>query len=321
MVKDIMRTIEDRTTKEEVEVNVGRLLSIDSLLRNMEEDFGMQDLICKKLREVSKMLSNRTVTSVSEMLNVNCFPILESVISLRPEDWKRDHGSFDFDYTKENTIRPELLKYRKGDNTALRRLSEVSDSIVFHTLLFFHGKDSFYSVDERVREERLSAYQFLIDNMPLSQDAYRLLEHIKRWEIYDSFVTNGSKYCRTKPPFTEKQVEDLLIQSWETSSIGNRYIFVDNQVQMPDGDVLDILAVDKETGQDVIIEIKVDGRNPYKQLRSYNFHFDNKAKMVALTISEVVNKKDGIEYLTFKDVMDSKTYRTLTSESPSNATS
>lgn len=78
------------------------------------------------------------------------------------------------------------------------------------------------------------------------------------------------------------------------------YNFKGSEVGINDGDRVDILAEEKMTKRPVIMELKVSPISAHKQLRSYNFNFNNEAILVNLTPVDVPAKKhvDGIIYKT-----------------------
>lgn len=80
------------------------------------------------------------------------------------------------------------------------------------------------------------------------------------------------------------------------------YEFVGSEVRTTDmADRIDILAKCKDTNRDVIIELKTGKKSAHKQLRSYAYEFDNPI-LVNISEEEVINKRDGIKYLTFNEI-------------------
>lgn len=80
------------------------------------------------------------------------------------------------------------------------------------------------------------------------------------------------------------------------------YTIIGNEVVTDDGaDRIDILAKCNKTGRDVIIELKIGGKSAHKQLRSYAYEFENPI-LINLSEDDVNNKRDGITYLTYKEL-------------------
>lgn len=75
------------------------------------------------------------------------------------------------------------------------------------------------------------------------------------------------------------------------------YTFIKSEYVLPDGDKVDILAKEKTTGRDVIIELKAVNKSAHKQLRSYAVHFKNPI-LINVTPGKVKNKVKGIMYVT-----------------------
>ncbi len=122
---------------------------------------------------------------------------------------------------------------------------------------------------------------------------YHTLTRLAEAHIYDlSVVLRGD----SKSPYKESDLEDKLIKNWDSIDVLDCYNFVDNQYKLPDLDLIDVLAKEKTTGRDVIIELKKGNKNGYKQLRAYSYFFKNP---ILVNISEypVISKKEGIVYI------------------------
>lgn len=117
-------------------------------------------------------------------------------------------------------------------------------------------------------------------------------------ELASVWVTsNGNE---RKSHSSEAYYHNYIVENF--SACFPAYNFVNNEVVTSDGaDRIDILAKCKETNRDVIIELKVGSKSAHKQLRSYAYEFENPV-LINISELEVNNKRDGITYLTYKDV-------------------
>lgn len=94
----------------------------------------------------------------------------------------------------------------------------------------------------------------------------------------------------------EKEIEFHKEIVLNFDKIFPNYDFVQSEYPLPDGDRIDILAKEKITERDVIMEIKTEGKSAHKQLRSYAYHF-NKPILVNITRKKVINKREDIIYI------------------------
>lgn len=121
----------------------------------------------------------------------------------------------------------------------------------------------------------------------------RIMSHMMK-----EFASNNT----VQPQMKESELKRVLIEKWGNITWGENLEFIKADYKLPDSDWVDILAKDKKTGQDVIIELKVKNKNGYKQLRAYSFFFDN-PRLMNISVEEVAVKKEGIEYFLFSEII------------------
>ena len=104
-----------------------------------------------------------------------------------------------------------------------------------------------------------------------------------------------------KENITEKQIQDYIIQNFNT--IFPNYIFVGKEVCVNKIGKIDILAKDKETNRDVIIEIKKGEQNPNKQLLAYAKGYDNPI-LIGITNMDKKFYLDNIKYISVPNIQE-----------------
>ena len=104
-----------------------------------------------------------------------------------------------------------------------------------------------------------------------------------------------------KENITEKQIQDYIIQNFNT--IFPNYIFVGKEVCVNKIGKIDILAKDKETNRDVIIEIKKGEQNPNKQLLAYAKGYDNPI-LIGITNMDKKFYLDNIKYISVSNIQE-----------------
>lgn len=99
----------------------------------------------------------------------------------------------------------------------------------------------------------------------------------------------------------EKQCASQIIRKF--NELFPNYELKGREVEVGGIGRIDIFALEKTTGRDVVIEIKVKNQNPNQQLIAYGSVFKNP---VLIAITEEILKKqqklNGIIYLTFRDL-------------------
>lgn len=100
---------------------------------------------------------------------------------------------------------------------------------------------------------------------------------------------------------TERNYQKRIIQSF--GSIFPDFEYIGKEVSVSAIGRIDILATEKETFRPVIIELKVDGKNPTQQLISYATRYSNP---ILIGISDckipVKNRDDRVKYYTYKEL-------------------
>ena len=106
-------------------------------------------------------------------------------------------------------------------------------------------------------------------------------------------------YCKTHSVnHKESKYKAQVINKFDL--LFPQYHFIGSEVNVPGIGKIDILAKDKISGRDVIIELKVKGKSPNSQLISYGSAFENPI-LVGIT-EEPINKNrrlNGIHYYTY----------------------
>lgn len=103
------------------------------------------------------------------------------------------------------------------------------------------------------------------DNEPISEseieaDLDRVLNYYQ--EATNSEVSNPSSLVNQGAFYLEKQLEDFIIDNWDSTELGNQYDLIveegelKSQQYRTDIGQIDILAKDKKTGSYVVIELK-----------------------------------------------------------------
>lgn len=98
---------------------------------------------------------------------------------------------------------------------------------------------------------------------------------------------------------SEKSYQKELIKTFDNAFPDFKFVASEAATNDKDRDRIDILAMCKNTGRDVIIELKLGKRSAHKQLRSYAYGFKDP---ILINISETLptHTRDNITYLTYE---------------------
>lgn len=99
----------------------------------------------------------------------------------------------------------------------------------------------------------------------------------------------------------EKRYQKKLVNRF--AEVFPHYTYVGQEKTMDELGRIDILALDKETGRDVIIELKTGAKNPNKQLLAYGSRYTNPI-LIGITEKELPERKKrkGIQYFTYSQL-------------------
>lgn len=125
------------------------------------------------------------------------------------------------------------------------------------------------------------------ENTKKQVDIKELSFYKRIWDLHAGIM--GSKEYSA----LEAEYQKDIVKNFQ--KIFPKYTLVGEQVKLPDGDIVDILAKEKQSGRDVIIEIKLDGKSAHKQLRSYGCNFQNPI-LINLSQKKPNREIDGIFY-------------------------
>lgn len=106
---------------------------------------------------------------------------------------------------------------------------------------------------------------------------------------------------QTERNFTEKEYQEMIVRDFK--KIFPDYLFLGREVAVDEVGRIDILAQDKATQRDVIIELKVRNHNPNTQLLAYGSKFDNPI-LIGITEYPIDEKRkmSNATYYTYKDI-------------------
>lgn len=101
--------------------------------------------------------------------------------------------------------------------------------------------------------------------------------------------------------FNEKETvaKKKVVENFQ--KIFPNYDFVKEEYTVPNVGRIDILAKDRATGRDVVIELKTGSKNPNKQLISYATGFENPI-LIGITQQEISQKHERIQYFTYQEL-------------------
>jgi len=98
----------------------------------------------------------------------------------------------------------------------------------------------------------------------------------------------------------EAEFTRRILDDWD--NVFPDYELLEQEVVLPDGDRIDILAKTKD-GTPVIIEVKPYTKSAHKQLRSYAVHYDNPI-LVNITPSIPKNTVEDVVYVSLDDLLN-----------------
>lgn len=99
---------------------------------------------------------------------------------------------------------------------------------------------------------------------------YELIQSLKEVVYEHCFIYKDKNY---KDKVSESDIQKDIIKNF--NKLFPSYHFVSSEKNIGGLGRIDILAKDNESGRDVIIELKIDGKNPSQQLAAYGSAFDN----------------------------------------------
>ena len=106
-----------------------------------------------------------------------------------------------------------------------------------------------------------------------------------------------------KDQLSEYDLREYIVKNF--SKIFPKYKYMNKEVVVENIGRIDILARDKETNRDVIIEIKRDKENPNKQLLAYAKGYDNSI-LIGITNIDKKFYLDNIIYYTIDYILNNK---------------
>lgn len=147
-------------------------------------------------------------------------------------------------------------------------------------------------------------YSYEITGQLSEQKEYELRksfnkDHEKFTALYYLIDAEWSLYrvrLQATADYTEKQMQQEIIDNF--SKLFPQYTFIKKEYRVPSGRI-DILAKDKNN-DDVIIELKLNKKNPNRQLLDYENYFNNPT-LIGITQEKLSDKikKTNIIYYTY----------------------
>ena len=112
-------------------------------------------------------------------------------------------------------------------------------------------------------------------------------------EIIYTFKTENAR------EYIESKMMSKIIKKW--TCIFPEYKFIESEKKVLSGRI-DIYGEEKTTNRPVIIELKIDNKNPTNQLIGYSKYFVNPI-LIGVTQKPVIKKDKDIEYLLFDEII------------------
>lgn len=135
------------------------------------------------------------------------------------------------------------------------------------------------------------------------KDYYRFLPPGMFILLMSHTTSTISLILRDRVASSNKEAEYTEKLLAKFSEVFPGYDLVGTQAKTKAGGVMDILAKDKASGRDVIIELKLGKKNPARQLYGYAVDFDNPI-LVAINEASVKSKSDNVTYLLFSELLE-----------------
>ncbi len=161
---------------------------------------------------------------------------------------------------------------------------------------FSEAENEFNSGDGKAMDRAMSAMNILdsVKTLSAREILPKEIYHIC-WRLGDSYLRDSMVFDKSK--YTEKDIRDYLLNNWDRSILKD-FVLVGSEVVIEKIGRIDILAKEKNTGRDVIIELKKGSKDGYKQLFTYARSFTDP---LLVNVSEKVPpvERDDILYLTF----------------------
>ena len=114
---------------------------------------------------------------------------------------------------------------------------------------------------------------------------------------FENFITN--KYLIENKKLTEKYLKKYILNNFK--KIFPNYTFIKSEYIVKNIGKIDILGKENNTNRDVIIELKIDEKNPNKQLIAYSKNFKNPI-LIGITNMKEKYYLDFIKYYTLKEI-------------------
>ena len=113
------------------------------------------------------------------------------------------------------------------------------------------------------------------------------------------FLAANSLSARAEKKNNEELYKLKVIDNFDL--IFPYYQYIGTEVKTKAGGFIDILAMDKSSKKDVIIELKIGNKNCARQLYGYAVDFLDPI-LISITEFDVINKQEDIIYITAKEL-------------------
>lgn len=190
----------------------------------------------------------------------------------------------------------EFIDYIKSEHAKLANLPDrFLDAAMagIDASLFNERLKMLFECDSN--ESKSIASKLIYDAIPITENCKYIKNASELASVWLSYKGGERKFYKSESNYHKTIVNNF-------NNYFQDYTLIGNEVLTDDGaDRIDILAKCNNTGRDVIIELKVGNRSAHKQLRSYAYEFENPI-LINLSEEDVKNKRDGITYLTYKEL-------------------
>ena len=141
-----------------------------------------------------------------------------------------------------------------------------------------------------------------ITNFNISLDKYFYAKYIQDLEFMEIFIkSNYYKFSNKNIYFSEKELKKSIIKHFEF--LFPKYKYIGTEISVNKIGKIDILAKDKKSKRDVIIELKKDKDNPNMQLIAYGSAY-NTPILIWITNMDSKNYIEGITYIEVDTIRD-----------------